>query len=80
MVKEFHAKDLLFPRRLRSGAHKGELVWAELLQRGHLGFLYVYGHVRAAPCVRVVVASRFCYQFPQVGESSRHDQAVFARL
>jgi len=29
VVKEFHAKDLLFPRRLRSGAHKGELVWAE---------------------------------------------------
>ncbi len=31
VVKEFHAKDLLFPRRLRSGAHKGELVWADLL-------------------------------------------------
>lgn len=31
VVKEFHAKGLLFPRRLRSGAHKGELVWAELL-------------------------------------------------
>jgi DNA invertase Pin-like site-specific DNA recombinase len=31
VVKEFHAKELLFPRRLRSGAHKGELVWAELL-------------------------------------------------
>ncbi len=31
VVKEFHAKALLFPRRLRSGAHKGELVWAELL-------------------------------------------------
>jgi DNA invertase Pin-like site-specific DNA recombinase len=31
VVKEFHAKDLLFPRRLRSGAHKGELVWAQLL-------------------------------------------------
>jgi DNA invertase Pin-like site-specific DNA recombinase len=30
-VKEFHAKGLLFPRRLRSGVHKGELVWAELL-------------------------------------------------
>ena len=24
-------KGLLFPRRLRSGVHKGELVWAELL-------------------------------------------------
>jgi hypothetical protein len=33
-----------------------------------------------APCVRVVVASRFYYQFPPVGESSRHDQAVLARL
>jgi DNA invertase Pin-like site-specific DNA recombinase len=31
VVKEFHARELLFPRRLRSGAHKGELVWAELL-------------------------------------------------
>ena len=31
VVKEFHLKELLFPRRLRSGAHKGELVWAELL-------------------------------------------------
>jgi DNA invertase Pin-like site-specific DNA recombinase len=31
VVKEFHVKELLFPRRLRSGAHKGELVWAELL-------------------------------------------------
>src|SRR5215471_3775580 len=31
VVKEFHAKQLLFPRRLRSGVHKGELVWAELL-------------------------------------------------
>jgi len=31
IVKEFHAKELLFPRRLRSGAHKDELVWAELL-------------------------------------------------
>jgi DNA invertase Pin-like site-specific DNA recombinase len=31
VVKEFHEKELLFPRRLRSGAHKGELGWAELL-------------------------------------------------
>ena len=31
VVKEFRGKELLFPRRLRSGAHKGELVWAELL-------------------------------------------------
>lgn len=31
VVKDFHAKQLLFPRRLRSGAHKGELVWGELL-------------------------------------------------
>ena len=31
VVKEFYAKELLFPRRLRSGAHKDELVWAELL-------------------------------------------------
>lgn len=31
VVKEFREKVLLFPRRLRSGAHKGDLVWAELL-------------------------------------------------
>jgi DNA invertase Pin-like site-specific DNA recombinase len=31
VVREFYAKKLLFPRRLRSGAHKGELVWTELL-------------------------------------------------
>ena len=31
VVREFHEKGLLLPRRLRSGAHKGELVWAELL-------------------------------------------------
>lgn len=31
VVKAFHTQELLFPRRLRSGAHKGELVWAELL-------------------------------------------------
>jgi len=31
VVREFHEKGLLFPRRLRSGAHKGELVWAEFL-------------------------------------------------
>ncbi len=30
-VKEFHERELPFPRRLRSGAHKGELVWSELL-------------------------------------------------
>jgi Recombinase zinc beta ribbon domain/Recombinase len=31
VVKEFHDQQLLFPRRLRSGVHKGELVWCELL-------------------------------------------------
>ena len=31
VVKESHEKELLFPRRLRSGAHKGELVWTDLL-------------------------------------------------
>ena len=31
VVKEFHERELPFPRRLRSGAHKGELVWSELL-------------------------------------------------
>ena len=31
VVKEFHAEGFGLPRRLRSGAHKGELVWTELL-------------------------------------------------
>jgi len=31
VVKEFHARELLFPRRLRSGPHKDDLVWGELL-------------------------------------------------
>lgn len=31
VVKEFHVQQLPFPRRLRSGPHKGELVWGELL-------------------------------------------------
>lgn len=31
VVKEFHQKKLLFPRHIRSGAHKGELVWSDLL-------------------------------------------------
>ena len=31
VVKEFHDQQLLFPRRLRSGVHKGELIWCELL-------------------------------------------------
>ncbi len=30
-VKEFHAQQVAFPRRIRSGAHKGEVVWGELL-------------------------------------------------
>ena len=31
VVKEFRARELLFPRRLRSGPHQGDLVWGELL-------------------------------------------------
>jgi len=31
VVKEFQAQDLAFPRRVRSGPRKGELVWGELL-------------------------------------------------
>ncbi len=31
VVKEFHTKELLFPRRLRCGPHKDELVWVKLL-------------------------------------------------
>jgi len=31
-AREFHAQRLVFPRRIRSGAKKGQLVWGELLQ------------------------------------------------
>jgi DNA invertase Pin-like site-specific DNA recombinase len=30
-VKEFHAQDIAFPRRLKRGPHLGELVWGELM-------------------------------------------------
>jgi DNA invertase Pin-like site-specific DNA recombinase len=51
VVKEFHAKGLLFPRRLRSGAHKGELVWAErlhcrarqIIHNPHFAGAFVFG-------------------------------------
>lgn len=32
VAKAFHAQQLLFPRRIRSGPKKGQLVWGEMLQ------------------------------------------------
>jgi DNA invertase Pin-like site-specific DNA recombinase len=49
VVKEFHAKGLLFPRRLRSGVHKGELVWTELQ---HCRARQIIHNPRYARCFR----------------------------
>lgn len=39
-VKYFKDQGLLFPRRLRKGLHKGELVWGELCHSRTLGLLH----------------------------------------
>jgi DNA invertase Pin-like site-specific DNA recombinase len=53
-VRHFRQQHLLFPRRLRRGAHRGELVWAEIEHHDVLRLLhhpayagaYVYGRSR----------------------------------
>jgi len=45
VVKAFRQKQLLFPRRLKRGPNKGELVWAEL---GHSRVLYILHNPRYA--------------------------------
>lgn len=55
-VRHFRQQHLLFPRRLRRGAHRGELVWAEIEHHDVLRLLhhpayagaYVYGRTRTA--------------------------------
>jgi hypothetical protein len=39
-VKTFHERGLLFPRRLKKGPHKGDLVWAELTHSRTLQVLH----------------------------------------
>ena len=39
-VKAFHRQGLLFPRRLRKGPHKGDLLWAELTHSRALQVLH----------------------------------------
>ena len=39
-VKYFRDQNLLFPRRLRKGLHKGELVWGQLCHSRTLGLLH----------------------------------------
>ncbi|MBW6487315.1 MAG: recombinase family protein [Syntrophobacterales bacterium] len=54
-VKYFREQNLLFPRRLRKGLHKGELVWGELCHSRTLGLLhnpryagaFVFGRVQS---------------------------------
>ncbi len=45
VVKEFRRKELLFPRRLKRGPNKGDLVWAEL---AHSRTLYLLHNPRYA--------------------------------
>lgn len=40
VVKIFHQQDLLFPRRLKKGPRKGDLVWAELVHSRVLEILH----------------------------------------
>jgi DNA invertase Pin-like site-specific DNA recombinase len=64
VVKAFRQKKLLFPRRLRTGPNKGELVWAELMHSRALDILhnpryagaFVYGRSRSRPKVDGSVA------------------------
>lgn len=54
VTKEFHAQQVAFPRRIRAGARKGELHWAELLQcrvrqivhNPHYAGAFVFGRTR----------------------------------
>jgi len=56
-IKAFRQKKLLFPRRLKTGPNKGELVWAELIHSRALSILhnpryagaFVYGRNRTRP-------------------------------
>lgn len=45
VVKAFHEKKLLFPRRLKKGPNQGDLVWAEL---PHSRALHILHHPRDA--------------------------------
>jgi DNA invertase Pin-like site-specific DNA recombinase len=38
-VKYFHSKALLFPHRVRTGPHKGEVHWGPLLRDAHVGYI-----------------------------------------
>jgi DNA invertase Pin-like site-specific DNA recombinase len=57
VIKAFRQQDLLFPRRLKTGPNKGELVWAELIHSRALCILhnpryaraFVYGRHRSRP-------------------------------
>ena len=59
VTKAFRQKNLLFPRRLKTGPNKGELVWAELMHSRALCILhnpryagaFVYGRNRSRPKV-----------------------------
>jgi Recombinase len=53
-VRHFHQQHLLFPRRVRCGAHQGEIVWGEIQHHDVLRVLhhpayagaYAYGRTR----------------------------------
>ena len=66
VIKAFRQKKLLFPRRLKTGPHKGELVWAELMHSRALYILhnpryagaFVYGRNRSRPKVDGSISCR----------------------
>ncbi len=57
VVKRFHAEGLAFPRRIRSGAGKGDLLWGalehsrvlQILHNPRYAGAFVYGRQRSAP-------------------------------
>jgi DNA invertase Pin-like site-specific DNA recombinase len=57
VIRAFRHKQLLFPRRLKTGPNKGELAWAELMHSRALSILhnpryagaFVYGRNRSRP-------------------------------
>ena len=70
VIKTFRQRNLLFPRRLKTGPNKGELVWAELIHSRALAILhnpryagaFVYGRNR---CRLKVDGSTSCTKVPR---------------
>jgi DNA invertase Pin-like site-specific DNA recombinase len=69
-VKAFHRQELRFPRRARTGPHKGELLWGKLSYTRALDILhnpryagaFVFGRTRFR---KTADGREVCYQVPQ---------------